>query len=374
MEPLTRNDLTLINDLSGRTYTNFTLSSNTTQNERDRFNRVKNKLLRIAEFFASRYDAIYGPFTTSVSPEANPLNRQSKFHNVWSTFFKGATNKQYAAQISFVIDRETPCLNVGFYFGRASAIKLEQTLKLALETNLINLGVTLSDTITNNEVFQTNYNSLFDFGFTAYSNGQSVLPDEWCDLIRTNASNSQITARIFPNEFGIIENTTLDSFVSQVIFIMGTIRNANQPQAPIFIAPLTPGQRAKEAERLAEIGHKGELFIMEEERRKLTDLGIAMNGYPRHVALESTHFGYDVLSLDTNQNEIFIEVKSTTRSKNDERAKFFYISNNEVNKYEANRDEYFIYRVYSVENNPSFDKLILDDLVKTPDGYIVTYE
>ena len=44
----------------------------------------------------------------------------TNFKRVWSGIFKGAENKQYAAQISFVMNPNEACLDVGFYFGRAS--------------------------------------------------------------------------------------------------------------------------------------------------------------------------------------------------------------------------------------------------------------
>lgn len=371
MESITTEDLILINNLSTRRYTDYTHSSNTTQIERDRFNLVKKKLLKISEHFARKYNALYGPFTTSVSPEGNPLNRQNNFHNVWSTFFKGATNKQYAAQISFVIDREKPCLNVGFYFGRASAISLSADQRIVLETNLEHLGITLSEIISNNTEFQINYNSLFDFGFIAYSNGEDKLPNEWQNEIKTNARNSQITAKIYPNDFGVIENSTIDLFVSQIIFMMGAIRDLNQQEIPINIAPLTPEQRAKEAERLAQIGLNGELFVLKMEAEKLEKRNII--GYPDHVALKSNNYGYDILSLDENGEEIFIEVKTTTRKKDDPYSKKFFVSNHEIKTFEANKSRYKIYRVYDIENNPIIKELNLDSLKKHPDGYIVTY-
>lgn len=373
MEPITFDDLILINNLSARVYTGNRLLSNASEQENEQFRRIKNKLRVIADFFSNRYSQQYGPFDVSVT-SGNPIQPGgTRFGRVWSGIFKGAENKQYAAQISFVLNPTEACLDVGFYFGRAQGRNIDNAERLALETNLTNLAVSLSDAISNNIDFQTNYNSLFDFGFTAYTSNGIVLPTDWSNEIRTDARNSQIIAKIYPNELGVIEITTLDSFVSRVAFIMGAIRNANQPQAEINIIPLTPRQRAKEAERLAEIGHKGEVYILHQERQKLADLGIAVDGYPRHVAIESSHFGYDILSLDENRNQIFIEVKSTTRAINDNMAKQFFITNNEVQVFEANRENYFIYRVYSVENNPSFEILNLDDLERTPNGYIINY-
>lgn len=373
MEPITIDDLILINTLSTRVYTGNRLLSNATEDENQRFRRIKNKLRLIAEFFSNRYAQQYGPFDVSVT-SGNPIQPGGKrFGRVWSSIFKGAENKQYAAQISFVLNPTEACLDVGFYFGRAQGRNIDNDERLALETNLTNLAISLSDAISNNPEFQTNYNALFDFGFTAYTSNGMVLPTDWSNEIRMDARNSQIIARIYPNELGVIEITTLDSFVSRVAFIMGAIRNTNQPQAQINIVPLTPSQRAKEAERLAEIGHKGELFILNQERQKLANLGLEINDYPRHVALESMHFGYDIESLDENQNIILIEVKTTTRNQNDEMAKCFFITNNEVQILETNRANYFIYRVYSVENNPTFEILNLDNLERIPNGYIMNY-
>lgn len=374
MEPITREDLVLINDLSARTYTGLSLSSNTTDIERNRFNAIKVKLKGIADYFATKYSLSYGPFGTNVSPEANPMTRGNTLNHVWSTLFKGATNKQYAAQISFVMDRQNPYLNVGFYFGRASGHSLEDAQRTLLETMLTNLGVSLSDAVVNNIEFQTSYNSLFDFGFTAYSNGDSVLPNNWYNSIRIDAKNSQITAKIYPNDFGVIENSTIDSYVSQVIFLMSAINAPNVTTTTPIIKPLTPEQRAKQAERNAQIGLEGEIFVLKNEMLKLQRSGINRTGYPKHVALESTHYGYDILSLDHNGNEIFIEVKTTTRKREDSYSKKFFISNNEFETFTKNKKKYQLHRVYDIENTPSFEELDLETVTKQADGYIITYK
>ena len=83
-------------------------------------------------------------------------------------------------------------------------------------------------------------------------------------------------------------------------------------------------------QRLAQIGLKGELFIMDSEKNKLKQAGITDTYYPKHVALESMSSGYDVASIDENGNKIFIEVKTTTRRKEDINSKIFFISSNEL--------------------------------------------
>lgn len=366
---ITREDLALINNLSSRTYTGLTLSSNTTEEERSSFSAVKLKMKRIAEYFALRYSN-YGPFITNVSPEANPITRGNTLNYVWSTFFKGATNKQYSAQMSFVIDKENECLNVGFYFGSASAHSLSEAQRNILENNLSNLGRNLSNVLANNDEILSKYNSLFDLGFTPYIGGLPALPNDWRNGIITETPNSRIYARIFPNDFGIIESSTIDFYISQIIFLMASINAANLN--PI-VTPLTPEQWAKKAERNAQIGLEGELFVLRNEAERLINLGVNRIGYPKHVALESNHYGFDILSLDSAGNEIFIEVKTTTRKRNDPNSNCFFMSNNEYNVYLQNKVQYKLHRVYDVENTPEFDELNLEELTQESDGYKFTY-
>lgn len=374
MEPITREDLELINDLSNRTYTGLSLSTNTNEIEFKRFKAIKVKLKGIADYFAAKYNIFYGPFKTNVSPEANPMTRGNTLNHVWSTLFKGADNKQYAAQISFVMDRKNPHLNVGFYFGRASGHSFSEAQKTMMETGLTNLGIALSNAVVSNSAFQISYDSLFDFGFTAYSNDNAVLPSHWYNIIRTDTKNSQITAKIYPNDFGVIENSTLDSYVSQIIFLMSAINYPNVTPTTALIKPLTLEQRAKQAERNAQIGFKGEICVLNNEILKLQNLGISTAGYPKHVALESAHYGYDILSLDNSGSEIFIEVKTTTRKKEDPYSRKFFISNNEFEIFTQNKGKYKLHRVYDIENTPYVDELDLEYVTKQADGYIITYE
>ena len=366
---ITREDLALINNLSSRAYTGLTLSSNTTEEERNRFSAVKLKMKRIAEYFAAKYGN-FGTFITNVSPDANPITRGNTLNYVWSTFFKGATNKQYAAQISFVINKQIECLNVGFYFGSASAHSLNEAQRNLLENNLSNLGSNLSNVLANNNEILGKYNSLFDLGFTAYIGEVPVLPNDWINRIISETPNARIYARIFPNDFGIIESSTIDFYVSQIIFLMASINDAN---SNLVVTPLTPQQWAKKAERNAQIGLEGELFVLRNEEKRLINLGINRIGYPKHVALESNHYGFDILSLDSTGNEIFIEVKTTTRKSNDPNSNCFFMSNNEYNVYCQNKERYKLHRVFDVENTPGFEELNLEELTLESDGYKFTY-
>jgi hypothetical protein len=372
MEQITKKDLALVNDLSSRTYSGNRLLSNASEQEKAQLKIIKLKLKDIAKFFANKYNNDYGPFDTSVATGNDIAIGGSNFKRIWSGIFKGAENKQYASQISFVMNPTECCLDVGFYFGRASGHSRNKEERIELEGQLKTLGISLSNTIINNEPFRQKYFELFDFGFTAYSSGQNSTNIEWFNDIRKNAKSSQIIAKIYPNDFDVIENSKIDSFVSQIIFLMGGISSQNTEVIPI-IKPLTPEQRAKQAERLAEIGNKGELYVMEREREKLKSLSIANPEYPKHVALESTAYGFDVLSLDQNEQEIFIEVKTTTRALKDPGSKRFFISTNEFNVYEKNKSKYKLHRVYDIENSPSLEELDLEKINKIADGYICKY-
>lgn len=372
MEPITRDDLILINNLSSRTYSENTILSNASEQEKSHLVAIKLKLRKIAEFFSKKYEDSYGPFQTSVVTGNDIALGGTKFKRIWSGIFKGADNKQYASQISFVMNPKESCLDVGFYFGRASGHSRNKEQRIELQGQLKNLGVSLSKTIGDNQNFRQKYFEIFDFGFTAYSNEQKTAPQEWYTEIINHTKTSQIVAKLYPNDFGIIEHSTIDSFVSQIIFLMGGLSSLNNDVIPT-IKPLTPGQRAKQAERLAEIGNKGELYIMEQERNKLKSFGITNSEYPKHVALESSAYGYDIISLNKEKQEIFIEVKTTTRTSNDPNSKQFFISSNEYEVYENNKNRFELYRVYDIENSPSFEVLEMQNIIKSADGYVCRY-
>lgn len=373
MEAITKKDLELINSLSKREYKDNTLLSNASEEEKQYLTKIRNKLKILTEYFAHKYNSSYGPFETSVS-SGNPLAIGGKrLNRVWSGMFKGTSNKQYSAQISFVMNPSEICLDVGFCFGRASGHSHGKKKRYELENALKSLGMSLSEAITTNSDMKEKYNSLFDFGFSTYSNGKAVLPDEWYNIIKVDTKNSQIIAKIYPDDFDIIENSSIDFFVSQIIFLMSAIKQTSTNKISNII-PLTPEQQAKRAERLAQIGLKGELFIMNSEKIKLEQAGITDTHYPKHVALESMNFGYDIVSIDENEDEIFIEVKTTTRKKEDINSKIFFMSSNEFDTYLRNKKSYKLYRVYDIENEPSYEEIDLEFVNKRPDGFIVEYK
>lgn len=363
---ITRADLEFINDLSARIYTGNTLLSKATDDEKQHFIHIKEKLKTLAILLAEKYKQ-YGPFISAVS-SGNPLTRGGRLNSLWSVFFKGSPNKQYAAQISFVMNPSMPCLDVGFYFGRASAHSLSLAQKNKLEHNLKLLGHNLANAIRYNDLVQSQYISLFNkFGFSSYSQGVRINAENWIQKIERTPQDSHIIAKIYPDDLGNIEISTIDAYVAQVIFLMDCIEDSPRN---IILPPQTPEQRAKRAERLAQIGLEGELFVLRQEENKLRKQNSPHNRkYPRHVALESDSFGYDILSLNEQGEEVFIEVKTTTCKKDDFGAKSFFLSSHEFAFYKHHEVQYKLYRVYDIENSPYCEELKIEDLRMTPEGY-----
>lgn len=372
MEQITKTDLSLVSELSSRTYSGNKLLSNASEEEKSQLQKVKLKLKAIAEVFANKYSDVYGPFKVSYATGNDIAIGGIKFKGIWSGIYKGAENKQYASQISFAINPKENCLDIGFYFGRASGHSLNKEQRIELEEQLKMLGISLSNTIVNNKGFRQRYFDLFDYGFTAYFNDHKSSSEDWYNKIKINPKCSHIIVRVYPNDFEVIENSTIDSFVSNVIFLMGGISNHHANVVPI-IKPITPEQMAKRAERLAEIGNKGELYIIEQEQEKLKSLGFINTDYPKHVALESTAYGFDIISLDKNKQEIFIEVKTTTRIISDPSSKKFFMSLNEFEVYQKNKLKFKLYRVYDIENSPNFEELDLKKINRIPDGFVCKY-
>jgi hypothetical protein len=370
MELITQQDLILVNNLYKRKYSNNTILSNATEYERSELLIIRRKLKSIAHYFANYYQSRFGPFEVEMST-GNPVAQSSNLNNVWAGLFKGNTNKQYAAQISFVINRSEACLDVGFYFGRASARSLNETEKKNLERQLQDIGRNLSLSLENNKNLEEKYNLLFDFGFNAYIKGESVTALNWRKNIAKEPNSSQIVAKIYPNNFNVIEKSEIDSYVAQVIFLMGF---TNRIALTSEMSPaLTTQQYIKKAQRFAEIGLKGELHILQLEHIKLKKWGYLDSDYPRHVALESNTFGFDILSKNEDGEDIYIEVKTTTRAKEDIYSRSFFMTSFEFQTYERNKSNYKLARVYNVENVALVEYIDLEAVVKKPDCYIIEY-
>ena len=90
---------------------------------------------------------------------------------------------------------------------------------------------------------------------------------------------------------------------------------------------------------------------------------------------EGDGLGYDILSYDSYGNEIYIEVKTTTKGENTS----FYITANELLKSEQEKERYYLYRIYNFDVEKGIGKISvrrgsLKDLCVSPYIYKVSFE
>jgi Protein NO VEIN, C-terminal len=100
--------------------------------------------------------------------------------------------------------------------------------------------------------------------------------------------------------------------------------------------------------RCEENGRIGEEFVVDFEQKRLKKLGrLDLSERVKWVSPSSACEGYDVLSYEVGGTSRFIEVKSTVAN-----AYVFEMSNNEWQVAKNKGEQYYIYRVTSVRNNP----------------------
>ncbi|MBD1570334.1 protein NO VEIN domain-containing protein [Aliivibrio sp. S10_S31] len=109
-----------------------------------------------------------------------------------------------------------------------------------------------------------------------------------------------------------------------------------------------------------DIGDMGEDLIISHEKKKLLDAGLGHNSHlvkfmPTHLAL-----GYDIKSMDEEDNQIYIEVKTTLSNKKVTQNRF-HLTKNEWNAAYTNRDKYFVYRL--IITKESKELFIINDPV-----------
>jgi len=99
-------------------------------------------------------------------------------------------------------------------------------------------------------------------------------------------------------------------------------------------------------ERLKEIGLAGEKLVLSYEKQKLINLGlINLANQVVHVSVvEGDHVGYDIRSYTESGNVMYIEVKTTVSAS----IAPFFLSKNEQQFSSDNADNYYVYRVYEL--------------------------
>ena len=111
------NDIAIVKKLKAKKYAN-----NSMGRDGEYIKAIRNKLRAIVSQLFEKFNAEYGDFQIATS-SGNPLSRGGVVNRPWATLYKGSDRKQYAAQITIGIDADADagCLDVGFYFGKASS-------------------------------------------------------------------------------------------------------------------------------------------------------------------------------------------------------------------------------------------------------------
>lgn len=132
----------------------------------------------------------------------------------------------------------------------------------------------------------------------------------------------------------------------------------------------------KSNEKNTALGSYGEQIILYNEKRKLEKIGL--NKEVEWVSKNTGDgIGYDIKSYDEKGNEIYIEVKTTTQSKNSS----FFISSNEIDFSEQYSESYKLYRLYELDiDNKDNDEVryyVIDGNLKNelnliPNSYTAT--
>ncbi len=362
------NDPILLNKSDIETYLELSrnkYSNNTMGNDGEKIKILRSKLKNTLSHLQNKYNTSYGPFILAGS-SGNPLSRSGSVNFPWAALCKGSEKKQYAAQIGISFNKESRCINVGFSFGRASSHALNDTERLKHEKDFSKIARILVKNIEHNEEVKTRYNTLEDLGFHYYYNDEIVTSSKWLQSAASEPNKCKIIAHIYTDDNNTIEFSTIDAYIAQIIFLMKCIDGNCS-----FLPPLTPKQWARMAEEMSIIGYEGELIALEYEKERIKKLGYD-NSCVKHVSMISDSFGYDILSKDEDNNDLYIEVKSTTRIQSDPMASEFYLSCNEYQFYLNNKNKYRLYRVFGVRsNNPTIIEINMDCITISPKDYLV---
>lgn len=119
---------------------------------------------------------------------------------------------------------------------------------------------------------------------------------------------------------------------------------------PIF--QTTPELRLRMSERQIDIGLRGELMVLEFERRRLHTLGESQDNLEHSSVEIGDGLGYDIRSSE-NGKPIYIEVKTTTGSF---WANLFF-TKNELKKMRELEEQYYLYRLWDFDLTKNSSRL-----------------
>ncbi len=162
-----------------------------------------------------------------------------------------------------------------------------------------------------------------------------------------------------------LEQSEIVKPVENIVLEVSTINSSeiNTSTSKVNFTPTTTNYIQNNIEN-KRIGDLGELWVINYEKQKLLKANKSkLSEKVKHVAKDKGDgLGYDILSFDTNGNEIFIEVKTTKGKVNST----FYITRNELEKSKIEQDDFYIYRVFNYDNENSKTELLIikGDLTK----------
>lgn len=206
---LEHDDIAIVKKLKAKKYAN-----NSMGRDGEHIKAIRHKLRAIVTQLYEKYNVEYGSLQIATS-SGNPLSRGGVVNRPWATLYKGSDRKQYAAQITIGIDADAGCLDVGFYFGKASSHDIVGNERIKYEKIQEAIAQKIVNNIKVNTEIKCRYSSLGDFGFIYSSDHKSVTSDRWLIDAVANPKQCQIYAQIYPDrEDRVINFSTIDYFIS----------------------------------------------------------------------------------------------------------------------------------------------------------------
>lgn len=367
---ITRADIELLSRLAKDHYPELSLEKVAGKYDKTSYDKIADKLKTVADAINEEYGADYGPFH-AVKSTGNAIGIGGVLGRLWAGVFKGNENKQYAAQITVGIDHYTELLYIGFFFGSAYSKSATPERRKQLEDGLARLGGILYKAIHEDENLKLVLDELLELGFKCYIKDQIVSLRHWIENLRIDPKISNISIHLPADKEDKVDEALMSYYISvcaplMSIFPADLVTNSKRK---IYLPrPRTPEERAIQAAQRTITGIKGEEFAMDYERKKLALRKLSGRGYPKHMAAISDIFHYDLLSIE-GRSEVYIEVKTTARRKSDPIAQTAYLSAQEYEFYQANKDSYRLYRVYDIFGKPEIDEIDLSEVLFLTENY-----
>lgn len=153
--------------------------------------------------------------------------------------------------------------------------------------------------------------------------------------------------------YGTLDSIEIQSYMWVVSYLVAE-HTAEVTPAPQIDFNAELENRIKRAAEKERIGLLGEQFIYEQEKSRLNRVSRQDLANKVKIVSSQSDFGYDILSFDEQGQEIHVEVKTTSKSENNDDG--FWLSDYE--KQLAEKDSLWkLYRVWNINGEPHFENL-----------------